>query len=212
MDAGRVRGDDYRLIMFRTNDDTASAFALVQRSVQRTRHNGTPAIRVREHNRAQADAVTIYIHAHSLRPISYDATFGDTLSVTATMDGDSMRVTERRHGVTTSSAAEAGPGVYFSNAFSELVQANDFEAHPHISFTTMTPGAGANTFDVERVGRRTFEHGVVVWVLRFTRVDAHGARVPAGYRYVDAGTGKVLFFATERDSRSGFSYQVLPLK
>jgi hypothetical protein len=137
--------------------------------------------------------------------------FGDTLSVTARMDGDSMRIMESRHGVTTRSVAAAGPGVYVSNSFSELVQANDFEAHPHITFTTMTPGSAANTFEVERVGHRTFEHGLVVWVLRFTRVNAGDARVPAGYRYVDAGTGKVLFFATERNSRSAFSYQVLPL-
>lgn len=210
MHADRVTPGAYRLIMFRTQDDSASGFVVVKRSVERTEYLGKPAIRVREENRAQASAVTIRIDAATLRPLSYESTAGDTMSVTAEMDGDSMRIVRTQGGIVTRSVSAIDPDVYFSNSFAELVQANDFAKHPRIRFTTLTPGATANTFIVERVGRRTFEHNIAVWVLKFTRTDATGASTPAGYRYVDARTGAVLFFATELDSPSTYSYQVLP--
>lgn len=210
--AGRVKDDQYRLIMFNSKDDSASGFTLVKRSVERTEYQGRRAIRVREENRAAGSTVSISLDATSLRPLSYEARWSDTLSVTARTDGDSMRITENKRGVTSNAVSAIERGAYFSNSFSELVQSNDFGAHPRISFATFTPGAPANRFVVERIGRRTVEHGVAVWVLKFTRTDASGASATAGYRYVDVQTGKVLFFATELDSPTAFTYQVLPLK
>jgi hypothetical protein len=211
MRTARVSEEAYRLIMFRTDHDSASGFSLVHRVIERVTSNGRRTIRVREANRAKNNFVTVYAEANSLRPLFYESKSGDSLTVMATVDGDSLRLTETLHGETTSTVTAAPRGAYFSNCFSELIQANDFGVNPSITFMTFTPGGPTNTFTVERVGRRTFSDESDVWVLRFSRTDAAGATVPAGYRYVDVRTGKVLFFATELDSPSTFSYQVLPL-
>lgn len=210
--ADRLTDDRYRLIMFQTDSGISSGFVLINRAIEHVTRDGSNVIRVQEESRAKDNTVSVYLDAHSLAPLAYESRLGDTLSIAATMVGDSLHLTETRRGVVTNSVSPVPAGVYWSNSFSELLQANDFAVHPSITFSTLTPGAPANTFTVERIGRREFERGLSVWVVQFTRTDAAGTSSPGGYRYLDTRTGQVLFFTTKLDSTTGFSYQVLPLR
>lgn len=215
LEAGRVKDDGYALIMFQLNDDTASNFTLLHRTVENVRISEVPAIRIVEQNKAKGLSTVIDIDARTLRPLSYESRAGDTLVVKAVVRGDSLLLSETRRGVETGRALRISPGAYFSNAFSELLQANDFDRNPAIGFTTFTPGGASNGFLAERIGRKdcsAIQRGTECLVLKFTRIDSDGNASLAGYRYVDSKSGKVLFFTSELDSDTAFTYQVLFMK
>lgn len=102
---------------------------------------------------------------------------------------------------------------YLSNAFSELVQANDFNKHPNISFSTFRPGKPKIGRFVARMVQeeklKSVYGEVQCLIIQFVKLAKNGEEIPAGYRYIDKNTGKVLAFKTSLNSDSYFMYQIL---
>ena len=209
----RIKEDNYKIVIYSQDNDTVSNVKILDRRIIREKFKGIRCIKITEisgNNRTN-----VYMDAKSLAPRYFESFSGDTLMQKAEFENTKETITDIKNGIEKRTEVEISPTIFFSNCFSELVQSNDFKINPSIEFETFNPGKPSNHFIVEKTGEKVFSllgKKIDCWILKFTRMDTSGNKVPAGFRYIDKSSGKVLMFKTDIASNKFFAYQTIFLE
>lgn len=212
-DPNRIEPLAYKLAMFNTTSDSISSLSILDRRVSFEKYKGRDCIKIIETNYSGKDKITTisYMEQQSLAPVFRKEMVNDSLIETQEIKNNKVLIYNAQDKQI--NEMDKPKDAYLSNAFSELVQANDFNKHPNISFSTFRPGKPKIGRFVARMVQeeklKSVYGEVQCLIIQFVKLAKNGEEIPAGYRYIDKNTGKVLAFKTSLNSDSYFMYQIL---
>lgn len=213
LDPNRIEPLAYKLAMFNTTPDSISSLSILDRKVSFEKYKGRDCIKISETNYSGKGKTTTisYMDQQSLAPVSRKEMVNDSLIETQEIKNNRVLIYNAQGKQI--NEVDKPKDAYLSNTFSELVQANDFIKHPIISFSTFRPGkpkVGRFVARMVQEEKIKFVYGEVqCLIIQFVKLAENGKEIPAGYRYIDKTTGKVLAFKTNLNSNTYFMYQIL---
>lgn len=214
LNASRIEEGNYKIV-FDLNKDGQSKVSILNRIVTREMYNSRPCIKITEINTSESPKTKtiVYIDAKTLKPLFSENSSNDVLVQKAIFAKDKITVVNIENGAEKVTETPISSEPFASSSFSELLQANDFSKNRIINFETINPGNPAGRFKAERIDEKEFSipggGKIDCWVLKFTRTDSKGTEGPAGYRYVDKKSGKVVMFKTDINTENFSYYQML---
>ncbi|WP_421803089.1 hypothetical protein [Flagellimonas sp.] len=212
-DPNRIEPLAYKLVMFNTTPDSISSISILERKISFEKYKGRDCVKISETNHSGKNKTTTisYMDQHSLAPVCRKEMVNDSLIQIQEIKGNRVFIYNALGKQIND--VEKPKDAYLSNAFSELVQSNDFNKHPNISFSTFRPGkpkVGRFVARMVQEEKIKFVYGEVqCLIIQFVKLAENGEEIPAGYRYIDKTTGKVLAFKTNLNSNTYFMYQIL---
>ncbi len=214
----RVQEAEYKLIMYNQDKNKISNIGILDRKVEFFEFDSIPAIKISEvyTDGFTKNITTTFINKETLKPIYLEKSRNDTLLSKSHFNKETIKNYEFNSEEVIENELPNYSDSFASNSFSEIIQGYNFNIYEKVEFKTFSPGSIPGIFGVERVGQEDFElpneGKLQTWLLKFTRIDENGEQTPAGFRYIDKETGKVLRFKTEIESDSYFTYQIIFMK
>lgn len=214
----RIQEAEYKLIMYNQGENKISSIGILDRKVEFFEFDSIPAIKISElyTNGVTKNKTITFINKETLKPMYLEETRNDTLLSKSHFNKKTIQKYEFNSEEVIENELPNYSDSFASNSFSEIIQGYNFNIYEKVEFKTFRPGSIPGLFIVERIGQEDFdlpsEGKLQTWLLKFTRIDENGEEVPAGFRYIDKESGKVLRFKTEIESDTYFTYQIIFMK